>query len=184
MPEKQVGKSIIRIVQGDITERDTVAIVNAANNHLWMGSGVAGAIKAKGGVIIEKEAMAQGPISVGEVVITSAGLLPNKYVIHAAGMGQDLTTNAELIREVTANVLKRCVELEIESVSIPSIGTGVGGFPNSECARIMLHVTQNHIRTNRFPKLVEFVLWDSTSYDDFTLEMERTLFSPDNHVRD
>lgn len=173
MLEKQIGKSLIRIVQGDITERDTVAIVNAANNHLWMGSGVAGAIKAKGGVIIEKEAMAQGPIPVGEAVVTSAGLLPNRYVIHAAGMGQDLATNAAIIRAVTENILKRCVEFEIESVSIPSIGTGVGGFPISECAKIMIKESQLHLLSNDYPKLVEFVLWNSDGYDAFAAELEK-----------
>jgi len=88
--EVRVGKARIRVVLGDITEQDTDAIANAANDHLWMGSGVAGAIKSKGGEEIELEAMKQGPIPVGSAVITGAGRLPQRYVIHAAVMGQKL----------------------------------------------------------------------------------------------
>lgn len=77
----------IELVRGDITWVDTEAIVNAANNQLWMGAGVAGAIKRAGGEEIEREAVAQGPIEVGESVVTAAGRLPHRYVIHAAAMG-------------------------------------------------------------------------------------------------
>lgn len=78
-------KTKIEILQGDITEADVEAIVNAANNHLWMGSGVAGAIKAKGGIEIEQDAMSKGPIDVGEAVESTAGKLPYKYIIHPPG---------------------------------------------------------------------------------------------------
>jgi len=172
MLELSVCGKTIRVVEGDITDRDTDAIVNAANNHLWMGAGVAGAIKSKGGVIIEKEAMAQGPIAVGEAVVTSAGMLKNRYVIHAAGMGQNLTTDAGIIRTVTLNTLKRCVEFGIESVSFPTIGTGVGGFPIADCARIMLQVVAEHFAESDLPKLVEFVLWGAKAYDEFAKEAE------------
>jgi len=167
MLELSVCGKTIRVVEGDITDRDTDAIVNAANNHLWMGAGVAGAIKSKGGVAIEGEAMAQGPIAVGEAVVTSAGLLKNRYVIHAAGMGQDLTTSADIIRTVTLNTLARCVEFGIESVSFPTIGTGVGGFPIGECAGIMLGAVADHFAENDTPSLVEFVLWGSAAYEEF-----------------
>jgi len=162
-----VGSNTIRVVQGDITARETVAIVNAANNHLWMGSGVAGAIKAKGGDVIEKEAMAQGPIAVGEAVVTTAGALSNEYVIHAAGMGQDLRTSAEIIAEVTRNSLKRCAERQIESVAFPTIGTGVGGFSMAECARVMLENARAHLADNAYPSLVEFVIWGEIGYGEF-----------------
>ena len=101
-----VNKGHIQIRKGDITESTSEAIVNAANNHLWMGGGVAGAIKRKGGAAIEREAMAQGPIEVGSSVMTSGGTLPSKYVIHAAVMGQDLHTDAERVRAATRSSLR------------------------------------------------------------------------------
>ena len=125
------------VVQGDITELDVDAIVNAANNHLLMGGGVAGAIKRKGGKEIEEEAVQKGPIPVGEAVVTGAGKLKARYVIHAATMGLDFKTDAEKIRLATRNAMKRAVELGIRSVAFPALGTGVGGFPVREAMRIM-----------------------------------------------
>lgn len=138
---KQVGATTLEVVQGDITACAVDAIVNAANNHLWMGAGVAGAIKRKGGQVIEDEAVRQGPIPIGEAVVTSGGALPARYVIHAAVMGQDLATNAELIRQATMNSLKRATELGLTSVALPAFGTGVGGFPVNDAARVMLDAT-------------------------------------------
>src|SRR5215470_10107460 len=96
---------LVEIVDGDIAARDVDAVVNAANNHFWMGSGVAGAIKARGGPEIEREAMAQGPVAAGESVITSGGRLKARHVIHAAAMGQDLRTSADLIARATRTSL-------------------------------------------------------------------------------
>src|SRR6266516_7915934 len=98
---RQIEGTTLEVVQGDITEWAVEAIVNAANNHLWMGAGVAGAIKRKGGPEIEAEAVRQGPIPVGEAVVTGGGALKARYVIHAAAMGQDLTTSADLIHQAT-----------------------------------------------------------------------------------
>src|ERR687883_2122155 len=94
------------VVEGDITQLDVDAIANAANDHLWMGAGVAGAIKRAGGVEIEREAVAKGPIAVGDAVATGAGRLKARHVIHGAVMGQDLRTSAELIEQTT----RRCLE--------------------------------------------------------------------------
>ncbi len=126
------------LVEGDITQAKVDAIVNAANNHLWMGAGVAGAIKRVGGKIIEVEAVAKGPIKIGSAIETTAGNLDTKYVIHAAVMGQDLITNEEYIREATKNTLLLCEKLNLESVALPAFGTGVGGFSKEKCAEIML----------------------------------------------
>ncbi|MEJ5306569.1 MAG: macro domain-containing protein [Ignavibacteria bacterium] len=128
----------IKIIQGDITTAKVDAIVNAANNHLWMGAGVAGAIKRAGGKIIEDEAISKGPIPVGSAIETTAGNLNAKYVIHAAVMGQDLVTNEKYIREATRSVLQLCEKLNLSSVAFPALGTGVGGFPMDECAEIMI----------------------------------------------
>jgi O-acetyl-ADP-ribose deacetylase (regulator of RNase III) len=127
----------LEVVDGDITALGVDAIANAANNGLWMGAGVAGAIKRAGGEEIEREAVAKGPIEVGEAVATSAGRLKAKHVIHGAVMGQDLQTNAELVRRTTRRCLEVADELGARSVALPAFGTGVGRFPLDECARIM-----------------------------------------------
>lgn len=164
---------MIEIVKGDITEQTVDAIVNAANNHLWMGGGVAGAIKRKGGTIIEEEAIKKGPIPIGEAVITQAGRLKSKYVIHAAVMGQDLATDAEKIRNATKNSLKRASELKIKSIAFPALGTGVGGFPMKECARIMIEEVQNFIKQKKELEKIIFVLFDQPAYDTFLQELEK-----------
>ena len=128
----------LTVVEGDITELDVDAIANAANDQLWMGMGVAGAIKRAGGEEIEREAMALGPIEVGDAVATGAGRLPARYVIHGAVMGQDLRTTAELVRRTTRRCLEVADELGVRSLALPAFGTGVGGFDLGECARIMV----------------------------------------------
>ena len=167
---KESQKVAIKLIQGDITEQEVDAIVNAANNHLWMGVGVAGAIKRKGGIEIEKEAMSKGPIPVGEAVVTKAGSLKAKYVIHAAVMGQDLMTNEEYIKSTTLNSLKRAEELKIKSIAFPAFGTGVGGFPVDECARIMLAEVKNFSKNAKSLKEVRFVLFDKKSYDIWSVK--------------
>jgi len=119
---------IVDVIEGDITEADTDAIANAANNHLWMGSGVAGAIKHNGGEQIEREAVARGPIEVGSAIATTAGDLPHEYVIHGAVMGQDLETSAELISGTTESCLDRADELGLSSVALPAFGGAIDRF--------------------------------------------------------
>jgi O-acetyl-ADP-ribose deacetylase (regulator of RNase III) len=126
------------VVEGDIAELEVDAIANAANNQLWMGAGVAGAIKRAGGNEIEAEAMAQGPIEVGEAVVTGGGSLHASHVIHGAVMGQDLRTNADLVARTTRRVLEVADELGARSLGLPAFGTGVGGFPLEECAVLMV----------------------------------------------
>jgi O-acetyl-ADP-ribose deacetylase (regulator of RNase III) len=114
------------------------AIANAANDHLWMGAGVAGAIKRAGGEEIEREAVALGPIPLGEAVVTGGGRLRARHVVHGAVMGQDLRTDAGLVRKTTRSCLRAADELGVESLALPAFGTGVGGFPLAVCARIMV----------------------------------------------
>jgi O-acetyl-ADP-ribose deacetylase len=128
----------LEVVEGDIAALEVDAIANAANNHLWMGAGVAGAIKRAGGEEIEREAVAKGPIPVGEAVPTGAGRLPIRHVIHGAVMGQDLRTNAELVEKTTRRCLEVADELGCRSLALPAFGTGVGGFPLEQCARLMV----------------------------------------------
>ena len=134
----------VELVEGDIAALEVDAIANAANDRLWMGAGVAGAIKRAGGEEIEREAMAKGPIEVGDAVATGAGRLAARYVIHGAVMGQDLRTDADLVRRTTRRCLEVADELGCESLALPAFGTGVGGFPLDECARIMVSVVREY----------------------------------------
>jgi len=132
----------LEVAEGDITSLEVDALANAANDHLWMGAGVAGAIKRAGGEEIEREAVALGPIRVGEAVATGAGRLPARWVVHGAVMGQDLRTDAELVRRTTTRCLEVADELGARSLALPAFGTGVGGFPLPECAGIMVEVAR------------------------------------------
>jgi O-acetyl-ADP-ribose deacetylase len=128
----------LEVVEGDITELEVDAVANAANNGLWMGAGVAGAIKRAGGEEIEREAMALAPIAVGQAVATGAGKLKAKHVVHAAVMGQDLQTSAEVVSQATRRTLEVADELGAHSLALPAFGTGVGGFPIERCAELMV----------------------------------------------
>jgi O-acetyl-ADP-ribose deacetylase (regulator of RNase III) len=128
----------LEVVDGDITALEVDAIANAANNALWMGAGVAGAIKRAGGEEIEREAVAKGPIGIGDAVATGAGRLGARWVVHGAVMGQDLRTNADLVRRTTRRCLEVADELGARSLALPAFGTGVGRFPLTECAEIMV----------------------------------------------
>jgi len=132
------------VIEGDIAALEIDAVANAANDKLWMGAGVAGALKRAGGDEIEREAVAKGPVRVGEAVATGAGALPARWVIHGAVMGQDLRTSAELIERTTRSVLHLADELGVESLALPAFGTGVGGFPVGECARLMVQAVRDH----------------------------------------
>jgi len=161
-----VGRTHLEIVPGDITELPVDAIVNAANSELWMGAGVAGAIKRVAGEVVEREAMAQGPIKVGEAVATTAGDLKIvKWVIHAAVMGPDLKTSADAIAKATRSTLEIADKCGARSIAIPAFGTGVGGFPIYQCASIMLaevvRYLQDHPRT-AFRQIMFSVYSDSS----------------------
>jgi O-acetyl-ADP-ribose deacetylase (regulator of RNase III) len=157
----------IEIVKGDITQVDVEAIVNAANNELWMGSGVAGAIKSAGGEVVEREAVAKGPIMPGEAVYTTAGKLPYKAVIHAAVMGQDLRTTDKLIRQATIASLNVAEKLKLSSLALPAFGTGVGGFPMKACAYIMTRAVNGYRPLAEHLERVLFCLYDEYGYQAF-----------------
>jgi O-acetyl-ADP-ribose deacetylase (regulator of RNase III) len=158
----------IRLIQGDIAQQDVDAVVNAANNHLWMGAGVAGAIKRAGGREIEAEAVAKGPIPIGEAVATGAGRLKARHVIHAAVMGQDLRTDSDKIRRSTRATLRVADALGLKSVAFPALGTGVGGFSLEECARVMLDAVEAHAASGETSlERVIFVLYDAPACEAF-----------------
>ena len=170
----RIGKTDILIERGDLTDWEVDAIVNAANSHLWMGAGVAGAIKRKGGVIIEEEAVRQGPIEAGEAVITTAGNLPATHVIHAAAMGQDLKTDADKIARATRSSLALADKHKLTSIAFPALGTGVGGFPPASAAEAMLGAVVSHLKagTSSLRKIV-FVLYQEEASKAFTETLKR-----------
>ncbi len=153
--------------KGDITTFEGDAIVNAANNELWMGGGVAGAIKRAGGVEIEREAISKGPIKIGKAISTGAGKLKAKFVIHAAVMGRDLITSGEYIKNASINALKEAERLGLSSIAFPALGTGVGGFPVEECAKIMKESIEQTEETLSSLKEVNFYLFDDKTFDIF-----------------
>ena len=129
---------LLEVHEGDIAAFEADAIANAANDQLWMGAGVAGALKRAGGSEIEREAMVLGPIALGTAVATGAGRLPARYVIHGAAMGQDLRTSPELVAATTRACLGLADELGCASLALPAFGTGVGGVALETCARVMV----------------------------------------------
>ena len=165
----------MRVLQGDLTEVEADALVNAANNQLWMGGGVAGALKRKGGKIVETDAMRQGPIPIGEAVAGAAGDLDAKFVIHAAGMGTDLRTDAVKIKAATHNALLRAHERGLRSIAFPAIGTGVGGFPVQTVARVMLETAAAFLKNQQDSsvEVVTFVLYSDDVFAKFNEELQR-----------
>ena len=161
----------LEVVEGDIAALEIDAIANAANNALWMGSGVAGAIKRAGGEEIEREAMAQGPIEVGDAVATGAGRLKARWIVHGALMGQDLTTDADRIARTTRRCLEVADELGARSLALPAFGTGVGGFPLEECAQIMVSVASGY--EARSLERVAFAVFGSDAARAFELALAR-----------
>jgi O-acetyl-ADP-ribose deacetylase (regulator of RNase III) len=157
----------IRISQGDITECALDAIVNAANNDLLLGAGVAGAIRRKGGPEIQQECDRVGPIPLGEAAVTTGGKLKAKFVIHAASMHLGGRTSEENLRASTHNSLLRASERKLQSLAFPAIGTGIAGFPLDRCAEVMLEEVRNHLSGETSLRLVEFVLFDSPAFESF-----------------
>ena len=172
----QIKNCEIRVVQGDITQLAVEAIVNAANNKLVMGGGVAGSIKKRGGKIIEGEAVKKGPIKIGEAIYTSAGSLPSKFVIHAATMGMPACRQAGIfktdeikIRQSCASSLDVAEGLKLKSIAFPALGCGVGGFSYLACAKIMSQEIFKHLREASDSSLrqIIFCLYNKKTYEVF-----------------
>ena len=181
----QIKNCEIKIVQGDITELKVEAIVNAANNQLTMGGGVAGAIKKKGGKIIEQEAMNKGSIKIGEAIHTEAGSLPAKFVIHAATMDMSFKTDEDKIRQSCASSLTLANKLRIKSLAFPALGCGVGGFPYLACAKIMAQEVFKHLRESTDSSLgqIIFCLYGKEAYEVFNENVFRYLEYITNKVQ-
>ncbi len=158
MPETKIS-----VAQGDITEFQGDAIVNAANNHLTLGAGVAGAIRKKGGPSIQRECDEHGPIRVGEAAITGAGDLPARYVIHAAAMG-DEPASRDSIEASTRHALQLADENGVDTIAFPILASGVAGFDLADAARIMMTAIHNYLE-NYESGIEEIVLYGYSADD-------------------
>lgn len=157
----------IVLLQDDLTEADVDAIVNAANNDLQLGGGVAGAIRRKGGEQIQRECDAIGSIPVGGAAITSGGRLRARHVIHAASMQLGGVTTERALRSSTAHALRIAAQNNLKTIAFPAVGTGIAGFPTRECAEIMLAEAQKHLQGATSLEQVQFVLFDKQSLEVF-----------------
>lgn len=157
----------IEILQGDLTEMDTDAIVNAANNELQLGGGVAGAIRRKGGAQIQAECDKIGAIPVGGAAITSGGKLKARRVIHAASMELGGRTSARSLRSSTAHSLRIAAQEGLKTIAFPAVGTGIAGFPVRECAEVMLREAAKHFEGPTSVEKIYFVLFDKEALLEF-----------------
>ena len=158
--EVKINKTIIELVQGDITDLATDAIVNAANTSLKLGGGVAGAIARKGGPKIQEECDRIGGTYVGGAVITTGGNLKARYVIHAVGPVHGMEHEDEKLKDATLNSLKLADKHNLKSIAFPAISTGVFGFPKDRCATIMLSTTIAYLEGPTGLEKVVFCLYD------------------------
>ena len=160
------GRRIV-ITVGDLTDQDVDAIVNAANNDLVLGGGVAGAIRRRGGPSIQDECTAYGPVRVGDAAITSGGQLKARHVIHAASMalgGRTTATSLHASMTATFEIARRSA---FDTVAVPAVGTGIAGFPLDECARVMATCLSRAFHEGWDPSEVRFVLYDEAAHRAF-----------------
>lgn len=163
----------IVLLEGDITEQAVDVIVNAANTELRLGSGVAGAIREKGGPEIEAECAAHGPVDLGEAALTGAGELPSRFVIHAASMLPGGVASAETVRSSIRASLSLAAEQALETIALPAIGAGVGGFSIQACAEISLEEARGHLAAETSLQEIRFVLWGEPAFRVFEMVNDR-----------
>jgi len=169
----KINNHILELLDGDLTEMDTDAIVNAANTQLILGGGVAGAIKKKGGTKIQAECNKIGGTFVGGAVITTGGNLNAKHVIHAVGPRMGEGNEDQKLKNATLNSLKIADENHLKSISFPAISTGIFGFPIERCAEIMLKTTIDYLKGQTGLEKVVFCLFGTDSYEVFESRLEQ-----------
>ena len=167
----EIGNSILELVEGDIAEMQTDAIVNAANAQLVLGGGVAGAIRRKGGPQIQQECDKIGGTFVGGAVITTAGNLKAKHVIHAVGPRMGEGNEDEKLRNATMNSLRLADEKNLRSISFPAISAGIFGFPIQRCAEIMLRTTIDYLKGQTGLEKVVFCLFGRDAFEVFANQL-------------
>ena len=171
MKEVVVKNSVIRLAQGDITELDAEAIVNAANAQLILGGGVAGAIRRKGGPRIQEECNKIGGTFVGGAVITTGGDLKAKHVIHAVGPRMGEGDEDTKLRNAVINSLKLMDENNLESIAFPAISTGIFGYPIERCSKVMISTAKEYLSGDTRIKEVIFCLYSSPDFEVFNNEL-------------
>jgi O-acetyl-ADP-ribose deacetylase (regulator of RNase III) len=173
--EHQIGGKTLRLVQGDITERHVDAIVNAANSHLQHGGGVAGAIVRKGGRIIQEQSDRIGHTPVGTAVITGAGKLPSRFVIHAVGPKMGEGDEDRKLKNAVTNSLLLASQRGLSSISLPAISSGIFGFPKDRCAAILVGQAASFLGNNKESSLdlIEFCIYDDVTLGHFRKEFEK-----------
>ena len=182
MKELRIGNKILRLIEGNIALVDAEAVVNAANKSLILGGGVAGAIRSFGGPSIQEECNSIGPIEVGEAVITGAGNLKAKYVIHAAGPVYGEGNEDEKLKKATLNSLDHAKKKRIKSIAFPAISTGIFRFPIKRCSEIMISVCLDYLKKNDYPGEIILCLYGSTAFSVFETTLnhiENSLNNPD-----
>jgi O-acetyl-ADP-ribose deacetylase (regulator of RNase III) len=162
----------IEVRQADITNLEVEAIANAANTQLRHGGGVAGAIVRAGGPVVQAESDEVAPIGLGEAIETTAGEMPSRWVIHAATMELGGPTSAEVIREATASTLRKADELGAKSLGLVAFGTGVGGFPVEDAARIEVEEVQRHLDEGSGLERVVFAVFGEDAREAFERALE------------
>ena len=170
MIKAAIGRSVLEITQGDVTEMDTEAIVNAANAQLVLGAGVAGAIRKKGGPSIQEECDAIGGTYVGGAVVTGGGNLKADYVIHAVGPRMGEGDEDRKLTDAVLNSLRRADEKGITSLAFPAISTGIFGFPVDRAAAIMIGSAKEYLSAGTEITRVVFCLFGQEAYDVFAAE--------------
>jgi O-acetyl-ADP-ribose deacetylase len=163
----------VEVLQADITKLEVDAIANAANTELRHGGGVAGAISRAGGPAVQAESDERAPIGLGEAIETTAGDMPARWVIHAATMELGGPTSAEIIRRATANTLAKADELGARSLALVAFGTGVGGFPLDEAARIEVEEVTRHLESGSGLERVVFAVHGADAEAAFDRAMNR-----------
>lgn len=172
MLEKKIHDKTIRLIQDDITKRSTDAIVNAANSYLKHYGGVAASIVRKGGKIIQEESDKLPFVPVGSAVLTCAGSLPCKAIIHAVGPKMGEGNEDEKLKCVILNVLRIAGENDFGSISLPAISSGIFGFPKDRCAKIILKELVDHSKSHVNPKLIEICILDDDTWRAFKTEFD------------
>lgn len=161
------GRIVLR--EGDITDQEVDAIVNAANSDLILGAGVAGAIRQKGGPTIQEECNRIGPIAVGDAAVTGAGDLPARFVIHAAGMPPGGGATEESVRSSMRRSLELAREKQCRTIAVPAIGAGIAGFPLQRCAEILIEEARAHLEAGGGLEEIRFVLFGEPTYRVFEM---------------
>jgi len=170
-----IENRVLELLDGDITKMQTDAIVNAANARLILGGGVAGAIRKKGGPEIQQECDKIGGTFVGGAVITTAGNLKAKHVIHAVGPRMGEGNENEKLKNATLNSLKVADENNLKSISFPAISAGIFGFPIERCAEIMLKTTIDYLKGQTGLEKVVFCLFGNDSYQVFENQLKQEI---------